>query len=107
MFAALIPFSASLMGDYAGDWVAEVFFGSNLFVLGTLFSLNWHYATTGGRLIEGSLEKRYINAGKRRGLVTPLVSLLAILVALIRPDYSPYVYLLIPAILSLPPFRKQ
>ena len=106
MFAALIPFSASLMGDYPGDWLAEVFFGANLFVLGALFSLNWHYATAGNRLIEGSLEKRYINAGKRRGLVTPLVSLLAILVALIRPNYSPYVYLLIPLILSLPPFRK-
>jgi len=106
MFAALIPFSTSLMGDYPGDWLAEVFFGANLFVLGAFFSLNWHYATADNRLIEGSLEKRYINAGKRRGLVTPLVSLLAILVALIRPYYSPYVYLLIPLILSLPPFRK-
>jgi len=106
MFVALIPFSTSLVGDYSSDWMAELFFGGNIFILGVLFSLNWHYSTKDSRLIEGELEKHRIQLGTRRGLVSPLVSLLAILTAFLNPSYSPYIYLLIPAILSLPPFRK-
>ena len=106
MFVALIPFSTSVLGDYSGDWMADVLFALNLFVLGMLFSLNWHYSTKDFRLIEGKLEKRHIELGKRRGLVTPLVALLAILTAFVFPSYSPYVYLLIPIILSLPMFRN-
>lgn len=106
MFVALIPFSTSLVGDYSNDWMAEFFFGTNIFILGMLFSLNWHYSTRDYRLIEGKLEQRHIRVGTRRGLVTPLVSLLAILTAFVNPTCSPYVYLLIPVILSLPLFRK-
>ncbi len=106
MFVALIPFSTSLVGDYSNDCMAELFFGANIFVLGMLFSLNWHYSTKDSRLIEGELEKRHIQLGIRRGLVTPLVSLLAILMAFVNPSFSPYIYLLIPVTLSLPLFRK-
>ncbi|KPJ68582.1 hypothetical protein AMJ44_06145 [candidate division WOR-1 bacterium DG_54_3] len=106
MFVALIPFSTSLVGDYSSDWMAELFFGANIFILGLLFSLNWHYSTKDYRLVEGKLEEHHIRLGTRRGLVTPLVSLLAILMAFVNPSYSPYIYLLIPVILSLPLFRK-
>lgn len=106
MFVALIPFSTSLVGDYSSDWMAELFFGANIFILGILFSLNWHYSTRDYRLVEGKLDERRIQLGTRRGLVTPLVSLLAILTAFVNPSYSPYIFLLIPVILSLPLFRK-
>jgi uncharacterized membrane protein len=106
MFVALIPFSTSLVGDYSSDWMAELFFGGNIFILGMLFSLNWHYSTKNSRLIEGELEKRRVQLGTRRGLVTPAVSLLAIITAFLDPSYSPYVYLLIPVILSLPQLRR-
>jgi uncharacterized membrane protein len=106
MFVALIPFSTSLVGDFAGDWMAEMFFGANMLIIGVLFSLNWYYSTKDLRLVEGELEKKHIDLGIRRGLVTPFVSLLAILMAFVNPSYSSYVYLLIPIILSFPQFRR-
>ena len=107
MFIALIPFSTSLVGDYPRDWIAEFFFGFNMFMVGTLLNLNWTYATKGHRLVEASLDRRRIAVGKKRGAVTPLVSLLAMGLSLLHPQLSSYAYILIPIILSLPQFRRQ
>ena len=106
MFIVLIPFSTTLVGDYPDDWMSEVFFGANMFIVGFLFSLNWYYSTRNYRLIERSFEAKQIALSKRRGLVTPAVSLLAIMVALVNTDLASYTYLLIPIILYLPWFKK-
>ncbi len=106
MFIALIPFSTTLVGDYPNDWMSEVFFGANMLIVGLLFSLNWYYSTKNYRLVERSLEAKRITLSKRRGLVTPAVSLLAIIVAFINPNLSSYMYILIPVILYLPILKK-
>ncbi len=106
MFIALVPFSTSLADHYPNDWVSELFFGSNLFILGMLFSWNWHYATQKHRLVDSNLDARRIALGKRRGMVTPVVSFLAIILSLIKPQLSSYIYILIPILLQLPPFRS-
>lgn len=107
MFIVLIPFSSSLVGDYPDDWMAEFFFGSNIFIIGVLLNSNWAYATKGHRLVEASLDRRRIALGKKRGTVTPLVSLLAMGLSLMHPQLSSYVYILIPLILFLPQFRQK
>ena len=107
MFIVLIPFSASLVGDYPKEWMAKFFFDLNLFIIGILFVGNWTYATKRHRLIDRSLDPQRIALGKKRGAVTPLVALLAMVVALINQQFSFYVYLLIPIILSLLRFRHK
>jgi len=107
MFIVLIPFSTSLVGDYPDDWMAEFFFGSNMFIIGVLFNSNWAYATKGHRLVEPGLDRRRIALGKKRGTVTPLVSLLAMGLSLMHPQLSCYLYILIPLILFLPQFRHK
>ncbi|HOO52850.1 MAG TPA: TMEM175 family protein [Methanothrix sp.] len=105
MFVSLIPFSTSLINDYNDDWMASAFFGMNMFILGSLFYLNWYYATRNHRLVAVSLDPRRIAIGKRRSAVTPIVSLLAIALALVDPPISSLAYLLIPVVLFLPAFR--
>jgi uncharacterized membrane protein len=105
MFVCLMPFSTSLTGDYHGDWMAGLFFGSNMFILGVLFYLNWIYATKDYRLVDRDLDPHRIAIGKRRSAVTPLVSLLAIALSLIIPTMASYSYILIVVILYHPYFR--
>ncbi|HOO52851.1 MAG TPA: TMEM175 family protein [Methanothrix sp.] len=105
MFVSLIPFSTSLINDYHDDWMASIFFGMNMFILGSLFYLNWDYATRGHRLVALSLDPRRIAVGKRRSAVTPIVSLLAMALALVDAPISSLAYLLIPVILFHPTFR--
>ncbi|MFH1347780.1 MAG: TMEM175 family protein [Candidatus Margulisiibacteriota bacterium] len=102
MFVALIPFSTSLIGDYPNDWMAELFFSANMFMVGILFQLNWFYATKLKRLVSRDVSPLMM----KRGLVVPLVALLAMILSLLDAPITTHIYLLIPLILFLPPFRK-
>ncbi len=95
LFVVLIPFSTSLMNDYPSDMVAEIFFNSNMLILSSLLTINWGYAYRKGFIeVEGSAE--HLARVSRRGLLTPAVSLAALLAAFFVPGWSTLVYLLIP-----------
>ena len=98
MFVALMPFSTDLLGDHADDPMSGVFFGANLLILGCLSLWNWSYATTDHRLVDRSLDPQQVALAKKRGIVVPLVATLAIGLSFIVPQFSSYVYLLIPVL---------
>ena len=101
MFVALIPFSTSLVGDYPEKPLAEVFFGSNIFMLSMLLLCSWTYATNHHRLVDPSLDARRIALAKKRGAVTMLIAVLAIGLSFIDPQISSCVYLLIPVFMGV------
>ena len=96
MFVGLMPFTNSLVGDYPNDSMAEVSFAINILMLGILLTWNWVYATNHHRLVDNSLDSRSIALGKKRGLITPIVAVLAIGIAFIDPRICSFLYLLIP-----------
>lgn len=105
MFIVLIPFSASIMSDYPDDPIANFFFAANMFIVGVLYYLNWSYATEGHRLIEKETDAQKILASKRRSLLVPLVSLIAMGLAFAAPGFVGISYILIPILGALGPFR--
>jgi len=105
LFVALIPFSTSLIGDFGYDWMADLFFNLNMFIVGSFFLLDWVYATSGHRLVSPNLSERLIIGGTRRGLMMPVVALIAVGVGFLSPGNSGYAYLLIPFMHMLPYFR--
>jgi len=106
MFIALMPFSTDLIGDYAETKVAGIFFCLNLFLIGTLYSSNWIYASK-YHLVTPNMDEDTIRRAGRRNMVTPLVSILAILLTLALPEWSLLTFLLIPFILAMKPFRRM
>jgi len=96
MFVALMPFTTSLVGDYSEEPLAEVFFASNIFMLGMFLTWNWVYATNRHRLVDRSLDPPTIALGKKMGVVTPLVAVLAMGLAFVDTSISSWSYLLIP-----------
>ncbi len=107
MAVSFVPFSTSLAGDFPNECVAELFFSANMFIIGMLLCGNWAYATKNHRLVDPDLSRGYIAAGMRRSVVLPFVSFLAIMVSLISPSLSSYVFLLIPIILSYVNFKRK
>ena len=100
MFVALIPFSTSLMGEYSSDQIANVFFEVNMLIIGMAFYSMWTYATAGYRLVDSEqVTAEHIRRGKRRNLVIPVVSLIAIAASFISPSWSTAVYMIIPLIM--------
>ncbi len=106
LFVVLVPYATSLLGDYTGDWLVEIIFALDLFLIGLGFWSNWAYATYKHRLVDPGLSEARIARGRRRGLVVPIVSLVAMVLALLLPGYSAYAYISIPIFLSLKPFRN-
>lgn len=107
MFVALVPFSTDLVGDYSGTTIAQMFFAGNLLVLGMLFLGNWVYATRGRQLVENDMSETVVVQGIRRNLVTPAISLVVIGLSVVIPEWSLWLYVSIPIILALPPFRRS
>ena len=105
MFVSLIPFSTSLINDYHNDWMASIFFGMNMFILGSLFYINWDYATRNHRLVAMNLDPQRIAVGKKRSAVTPIISLIAMALALVDASIASLAYILIPVVLFHPIFR--
>jgi uncharacterized membrane protein len=70
LFAASIPFSAALLGNYPNDPAASAIYGCHLIgTSGALFLL-WRYATAGCRLLSGTISPFVVRAGSVRTLVS-------------------------------------
>lgn len=102
LFIVLIPFSTSLMGDYSGLIVAELFFHLNLLCLGILSIIKWDHIIKHQYLLH---QDKYgisvIRKDRRGSLVFIIVPLIAICVTFITPDWSTLSYVLIPLVASL------
>jgi uncharacterized membrane protein len=99
-FIVLIPFSASLEGDFEGQMLAELVFAANIFIVGIFFLLNWAYAVVGKRFTDAALEEKFIWESLLSSMIIPGVALLAMVVALFVPRHSSDCFLLIPVILT-------
>ena len=100
MLIALIPFSTSLIAEYGHVQIAALFFECNLFGIGSIFYIHWSYATSKRHLIDRDLTTNMIALSKKRNLVVPVVSLVAIGLSFLSPDWSEVLYCAIPFILG-------
>ncbi len=108
MFIVLIPFTTSVMADYPADTIANVIFSLNLFIVGMLYYFNWSYAASDRhRLIDSAVDEQAIELSKRRGLIVPGVSILALIVAFVAPEFTAFCFLLIPILKILKPFKMS
>ncbi len=106
MFVALMPFSTDVVGDFGGQTTAEILFAGNMLILGLLFLVNWVYATRNHRLVDADLGTEVIARGIKRNLVTPAISVIVIVLSFFIPHWSSWLYLLIPIVLAIKPFRR-
>ena len=90
-FIALIPFSTNLIGNYGYLKVSLIFFDLNIFLIGLLFNLNWYYADKKD-LIDPNTDRNMIKFRKKYNFALPLISLIAIALTFISPQWSSLVY---------------
>ncbi len=97
LFVALVPFSASLNGEYGNLKSASVFFGLNMFFIGILLFLIWYYATQ-KNLIKDDLSLEDVKSIRKINLALPIASVISIGLAFVIPSWSYLAYFLIPVI---------
>ncbi len=102
MFVVIIPYTNDLSSLYALNASVQIFYSSNLFLVGLLSCLNWWYGASNYRLIYTDLDPHSITYIGLESLIEPVICLLTIVVSLINPVYWEWTFLLIiPAYLSL------
>ena len=92
LFIVLVPFSASLTGDYGQFPISNVIFNVNMLGIASLLYLNWHYATR-SNFIHEKVNDAQITFTKRINLSFVILALLAIFLSFIIPQWSSIVYL--------------
>ena len=101
MFIALIPFSTSLLGEYADQQISVLIYGANLTIAFCWNYLHWWYATKNHRLVDSNLDPILITLVSRRYfvgiinfLITMVVSFININLRLILYIGTPLYYLI-------------
>jgi uncharacterized membrane protein len=88
LFIALMPFAAHVLGEYGNEALGIAIYG--VAVAGTGLSLGaiWWYASVRHRLVESTLDSRFIRNRRWAGLVVPLIFLASVPVAWLNPIVS-------------------
>ncbi len=102
MFIALLPFSAAIMGRYGTEQFAVILYGTHLTILGLINYWNWTYATTHHRLVDHSISNKLVKLTKKRILVTPVASVIALLISFAHPLISLIIFIIIPPFYIIP-----
>lgn len=82
----IVPFSNVLIMYFPDNYIVQICYSINIFLIGLFSFLNWTYATYKHRLIDTDLNKQTINYIRINSLIEPLVALITIIVALINPS---------------------
>ncbi|CAA9590356.1 hypothetical protein AVDCRST_MAG81-5065 [uncultured Synechococcales cyanobacterium] len=98
MSLLVVPFSNDLVFRLSSNLFAKIWFSTNICLVGFLSFASWIYATHQRRLVDKDLDHRIIRSMQVKALIEPICALVSIPVALISPDLSDLVWLLIPVV---------
>jgi uncharacterized membrane protein len=101
LFVGLIPFSTNLAGDFPLNTHAVIIFEFNLFVLGLLSVLQWNQILTNAMCLDPDADVKMLVLNREEAYIFPLLSLFAILLALISIPWGIFIYLIAPVYIVL------
>jgi uncharacterized membrane protein len=101
LFVGLIPFSTNLAGDFPLNAHAVIIFEVNLFALGILSVLQWNHILHNSACCDPDADIRMLLLNRDEAYIFPVLSFLAILLAIISVPWGVFVYSVIPVYLVL------
>jgi uncharacterized membrane protein len=99
-FLALIPFSSSVLGSYAGESGAVIVYALNIVAISIAFTLLAVHAYRSGLMTDEAMRERGGELATE-SVVIPAVFALSIPIALAIPQQTPYFWLLIPVLMRV------
>ena len=101
LFVGLIPFSTNLAGDFPLNTHAVIIFELNLFAIGFLSVLQWNYIFKNTSSIRSVPDFEVLVMSREEAYIFPILSSLAILLALMSIPWSVLVYFIAPVYMVL------
>ena len=108
MFVAVVPFSASLIGDYPDSFICAIVFHCNQLMIGLFFLLSWYYLHCQDHLKDTECEETIsTKKGMNSTLIYVCISLLAISITFISPRWSTMSDVLLPLLFYIRAKRNE
>ena len=101
LFVGLIPFSTNLAGDFPLNTHAVIIFEVNLFVIGLLSIVQWNQILKDTLKNDPDADIRTLVLNRDEAYIFPVLSSLAILLAIISIPWGIFVYFLAPVYIGL------
>jgi len=93
-FIVMVPFSASLIGDYSKFPISHILFNLNLLGIAVFLYLNWFIAYRSD-FIHKNIDDKQIKITKNVNTLFIVIAVAAIMISLISPHWAELTYLLI------------
>jgi uncharacterized membrane protein len=108
MFVSFLPFSTSVLNAFPQAFIAPLFFGANLAIIGWILFLQWSYASWQPDMLAGFVNPEYRAAVKSRMVMVPVATTLTMLICFWSVGISLAIYLLLLPLYMLPgKFRRH
>jgi uncharacterized membrane protein len=102
MFVSLLPFSTSLLNAFPQAFVAPLFFGSNLAIIGWTLFFQWTYANSQPDMLADFVNAEYRATVRSRMLIVPVATTLTVIFCFWSVEISLAIYLLLLPLYLLP-----
>lgn len=100
LFVVFLPFSTDVMDSFGDFKIATSVFNLNMFLVASMFYLQWVYAIK-SKLLDERVSKEHLDHARKRNLVFVIVTFLALISGLFFASNSTYAYLIIPVALFI------
>jgi uncharacterized membrane protein len=102
MFVSLLPFSTSVLNAFSEAFIAPLFFGANLAVIGWILFFQWHYASSQPDMVAHFVSAEYRATVGSRMLLIPVATTLTVFICFWSVGISLAIYLLLLPLYMLP-----
>jgi TMEM175 potassium channel family protein len=102
MFVSLLPFSTSVLNAFSEAFIAPLFFGANLAIIGWILFFQWQYANSQPDMLADFVTAKYRTSVKSRMLMVPVATTLTVLICFWSVGISLAIYLLLLPLYMLP-----
>ena len=102
MFVSLLPFSTSVLNAFSEAFIAPLFFGANLAIIGWILFFQWQYASSQPQMMASFVTAEYRKTVRSRMLIVPLATTLTVSICFWSVGISLAIYLLLLPLYMLP-----
>ena len=102
MSVSVLPFSTSLLNAFSEAFIAPLFFGANLAVIGWMLFFQWQYADSQPDMLAHFVSADYRASVKNRMLMVPAATTLTAMICFWSSGISLAIYLLLLPLYMLP-----
>ena len=102
LWLAFIPFPTALMGDFPGERIAVMGYGTVSTLAGVSFTLMRYYAFYLAKLVDESIDRRLLDSAMLKSALNPVLHSFAVLLAFVDTRLSIALYIILPLMFFIP-----